>query len=120
MLARVPASSKGMRGIVTRPGAGPSVARQHQDPDGDLDWAQKHLEESVAGGSGCKEPAEPQDRGGGSHHIAIRNATSFSQNAQCQHPTTSSAIQAESAPNKATSGRGIWTSLESSTTPHIG
>src|SRR5215218_608377 len=37
MLARVPASSKGMRGIVTRPGAGPSVARQHQDPDGDLD-----------------------------------------------------------------------------------
>jgi hypothetical protein len=78
MLAPVPASSKGVRGIVTRPGARPSVARKHQDPDGDLTWAEKHLEESVAGGSGCRKPAaEPQDRGGGSHHVANQNCDQF-------------------------------------------
>ena len=67
-----------MRGIVKRPGAGPSVARQHQDPDGELDWAEKHLEASVAGGSGCRKPAaKPQDRGGGSHHVANQNCDQF-------------------------------------------
>src|SRR5215218_2289137 len=37
ILTPVPASSKGMRGIATRPGAGGLPTRQHQDPNGDLD-----------------------------------------------------------------------------------
>jgi hypothetical protein len=40
--------------------------------------------------------------------LPTRNATSISQNAQRQHPTTSSAIKAEIAPNKGTSGRDVW------------